>query len=149
MPSRVRLLEQAVRIEHAQDLRAELPGPASRKRTFGHPSLQIGVERAQTRFTLAQRLFGLAPLVDVDDRADVAQILAVLIEPCSRRVDDPAVDAIGAAEAEVDAVITVFSVRGGEGLLCYGSVLGMYRVESSISLAGIWRLARELIPTGI
>ena len=61
------------------------------------PLADLAHVEGEAQFLLAQRqpFLGLASLVDVDHRADIAQVLAVLGKARGRRVNGPTVDTVG------------------------------------------------------
>ena len=100
-------------------------------------------------FALAQALLRFPALVDVDDRADIAEEFALRAEARGRRIDGPAIGAVGPAQAILDPEGLVRSIGGQEGVRRQPLVVGMRRLGPAEAEGLRLGLPGELVPAPV
>ena len=121
-------------------------GGGQRRGALVDPDLErVGQLAERLDQALALILDRLA-LGDVDHRADVAEIGAVLAEPRRRDLDRPAPGAVGAAQAILEAERLLAGIRGEERVADLRPGLRDARYRAAEAEAGRLALSAELVP---
>ena len=116
----------------------------------GPDDLGRGLDQGpEPRLALAHRLGGRLALRDVDDRADVAEVLAGVAESRRRRVDHRGIAAVAPAQPVVDLERVAGGVVGEEGGVGRGLVVRMDGGRPAEALAGAGWLAGEFVPATV
>jgi hypothetical protein len=144
---------------HLEQLGVAVDGVERRSELVAHHGEEVTLRLVRPLGFSACRTLGLEqacplhirfrPLVDVDDRTDVAEELAAGPEPGGCRIDRPPVNAVSAPKAIVEAEVAAPRVRLEERLLGTAAVVRMRGVQPTEPQTSGRRLPGERVPLAV